>query len=286
MEKLCDNCDNREHCQTPCKEVNAILWENNHVMEKHYSDAIVVFPGSGKERHFSELTDKQLDEISEVDVIPWSSGDTNLRKTAVFIERFFNKVPCKELAERFRVKENTIVCMYKNAIDEMERIITVLDARKEGIKALKPGKFTEDQKFFLLSHVFGFSQEEVARMFKQDRNRVNMKVKRMADKYEALFSGQNISPIGEKEEIPIDDPPIPAKLTRADISTMVENYIDQGLSHRQAFKRIADRYGEVVGRKVSPRGIESRYYKAMKKPVKSVYDGLSKNEIVKRMTGQ
>jgi hypothetical protein len=82
-----------------------------------------------------------------------------------------------------------------------------------------------------------------------------MKVKRMSDKYEAAFS--------TKVETSIDDPPMKGKLTRADISTIVENYVDQGLSHRQAFKRIAERYAEVVGRPIKMRAVESRYYKAM-----------------------
>ena len=48
-------------------------------------------------------------------------------------------------------------------------------------------RFTDDQKFFLLVSVFGFSGAEVARMFKLDHRRVSMKVKRLADRYEAAF---------------------------------------------------------------------------------------------------
>jgi len=183
----CKECNNRNQCKKPCEAVNKILWKDNHVMEKHFPDSIIVFPGSTRERHFSELTDKQLDEISEIDVIPWSSGDMNFTQTKVFIERFFNKVPCKELAALYGVKENTIVCMYKNAVERLNKIIKTMDARREGIKAMKPQRFTNDQKIFLLVHVFGFSQMEVAAMFNMDRNKVNMVVKRMADKYGELF---------------------------------------------------------------------------------------------------
>ncbi len=279
MEKLCNECEARKICKKTCKPVNDILWKDNHVMEKHFSDAIMVFPGSTKERHFSELTDKQLDEISETEVIPWSSGDCTLTQTAVFIERFFNKTPCKELAERYGVKENTIVCMYRNAVAYLEKTLKVLDARKEGIKAVKSDRFTEDQKYFLLVSVFGFSGAEVARMFNRDHSRVCQKVKHMSERYGALFPGQKI-----KDENPIDDPPMKDKLTRADVIRMVDAYMDQGLSHRQAFIRIAKRYAEYVGRPVSRRGIESRYYKATgKKPKKSVYDGLSVSEIKNRM---
>ena len=191
-------------------------------------------------------------------MVPWSSGDFRLTKTTVFVERFFNKIPCKELAERFDVKENTIISMYRQAIEQLERIIKALDARREGLKATKSGRFTDDQKFFLLTCVFGFSQTEIAKMFGRDRNMVNKKVKRLSDKYAALFAGQEI-----KEEIPIKDPPMKGKLTRAQVVNMVEAYVEQGLSHNQAFKRIAGRYAELAGRPVNHRGIESRYYKTL-----------------------
>lgn len=208
MEKLCETCEQRETCQTPCKAVNAILWKDNRVMERHFGDHIVCYP-QNKEIHFSEVKDYEIERSN--DAVPWSSGDARLRQTVVFIERFFNKVPCKELAARFGVKENTIVCMYARSVESLEKIIAAMDARREGMKATRgTDRFTDDQKFFLLVYVFGFSQTEVGRMFNLDHRRVNLKVKRMADRYEALF----------------------------------------------------------------------------KDPVKSPYDGLSKNEMVKRITGQ
>lgn len=257
VKSLCVDCNVKDVCQTPCKAVSALLWANNRVMERHYGNTIVCY-SQNKEVHFCELKDFQIDQFSTDDVVPWSSGDLRLTKTKVFVERFFNKVPCKDLAEQFGVKENTIVCMYKQAVEQLEKLITVLDARKAGIKAMGPEKFTEDQKFFLLACVFGFSQVEVARMFKRDRNVINLKVKRLTDKYETFFSGQEV-----KEPVPIKDPSMEGKLTRAQVVKMVEAYTEQGLSHRQAFKRIAERYADIVRRPVSYRGIESRYYKTL-----------------------
>jgi hypothetical protein len=189
MEKLCETCQNRDQCQKPCKPVNDILWKDNRVMERHYSDHIVCYPQRG-EVHFSELKDHQLDDFSDDDVVPWSSGDTRLRQTTVFIERFFNHVPCRELADRFDVKENTIVSMYARAVESIERIIEAMDARREGLKAVKSDRFTDDQKLFLLVSVFGFSGVEAGRMFNQDRKRVSLKVKRMSDRYGAAFKEQ------------------------------------------------------------------------------------------------
>ena len=129
-----------------------------------------------------------MDKFSEEDVVPWTSGDLKKRQSTVFVERFFNKVPCRELAERFGVKENTIVSMYRTAVERLEKIIEALDSRKEGLKATKAGNFTEDEKIFLLVQVFGFNRVEVARMFKQDHKVVCKKLKRMTDQYGAAFS--------------------------------------------------------------------------------------------------
>ncbi len=214
MEKLCETCEHREQCQAPCKAVQALLWKDNRVMERVYQDMIVTYP-QGHETRFSEakapgriVRDFDIEDIPDTATIPWTSDDFELTQSKVFFERFFNKISCRELAERYGVKENTIVCMYANAVKRIDKILKTLDARKEGVKALKPDRFTEDQKYFLLVSVFGFSGAEVARMFNKNRNRVNMAVKRMADRYQALFeepdveksvySGLNVEQIKER----------------------------------------------------------------------------------------
>jgi DNA-directed RNA polymerase specialized sigma24 family protein len=286
MAENCNNCGNKCNCVTPCKKVDEATWDDDRVMERHYSNCIVCYP-KNKEIHFAELDEHEIEQFSTDDVVPWSSGEAKIKQTAVFIERFFNKIPCKELAEKFEVKENTIVCMYKNAVNQLYQMIDKLDARREGLKATKAERFTEDQKFFLLT-IFGFSGAEVARMFKRNRDVVNQKIKRMTDQYGALFEGKVI-----KEKISIEDPPMKDKLTRADVLNLVELYSEQGLSHHQAFKRIAERYSEHFGRLVNVRAIESRYYKAMRKlddksisheSKPSVYEGLSVTQIKERMS--
>jgi hypothetical protein len=252
----CDECSERSTCTTPCKAVQKILWEDNRVMERVFENTIVCYPVNN-EVHFSEITEHQIDDFSNDDVIPWSSGNYRLRQTEVFVERFFNKTPCKEIAERFDVKENTVVCMYSRAVEQLTKIIETLDARKAGIKAVKPERFNDDQKYFLLHAVFGFTQMEIAEMFGRDRDMINKKVKRMSDKFEALFSGKV-----ETDEIPIEDPPIENKISRDQLELLVEFYTEQGLSHRQAFNRIAERQTEKIGRKVNHRAIESKFYKA------------------------
>ena len=189
MEKICSECTDRDECVEPCKVVDKILWEDNRVMERHYRSNIVCYPMK-KEIHFSELKEEVLDGFSEEDVVPWSSADIRLRMTTVFVERFFNKVSNKELAERFGVEENTIVSMYKQAVEQLEKMIRAMDARREGLKACKKSKFTDDQKFFLLIQVFGSNGREVGEMFGLDHKMVSMRVKRMTDKYLRGFSGE------------------------------------------------------------------------------------------------
>jgi hypothetical protein len=277
---LCDQCEIKDQCKTPCKAVDAILWADNRVMERHYSKKIVCYPKRG-EVHFSELSEMQMDRINDSDVVPWSSTEHRLRKTVVFVERFFNKASYKELAERYHVEENTIVTIYRQSIEQLAKMIDALDARREGLKATKSGRFTDDEKMFLLAEVFGFNRVEVSRMFNQHHKVVCARLKRMSDRYGALFSGR----APKKEEIPLVDPPMEGKLTRADLIKIVEAYAEQGLSHLQAFKRIADRQAGVIGRPVNPRAVESRYRKAQGKVmVKSIYDGLTASEITERMT--
>jgi transposase len=168
--------------------VNRILWDGNRVMERQYATMVKVYPQRG-EVHLSAVHPARLDKVPEA--FPWSGTDCRLTKTAVFVERFFHKTPYKELAERFGVTENTVVTMYRQAVEQVGKIIEALDARREGLKAVRePGRrLTEEERYFLLVKVFGFSMAEVARMFNLDRRRVGQRLKRMAERYGGLFTG-------------------------------------------------------------------------------------------------
>lgn len=189
MEALCKTCDKRGKCSKPCKAVDAILWEDNRIMERHYMDHIVCYP-KNEEVHYSELSEKALDGLDIAPGIPWSSGESRLRKTTVFIERFFNKTPCKELAKRFGVRENTIVCMYRDAVAQILRIIKALDARREGMKQVQTDRFTDEEKMFLLVYVFGYTNTEVGLLFDLDHRKVSAKLKPMADRFSEIFASR------------------------------------------------------------------------------------------------
>jgi hypothetical protein len=184
---LCNDCGQRDHCQTPCKAVQeAMKQDNPGVMEKHTTRRIMVFPKS-REKHFTELSGPEADQMNDCDVFPWASAEHRLRKTVVFVERFFHKTSYRDLAERYHVRENTIVTIYRQAIEQLAKMIEQLDSRREGIKAVQTKNFTDDQKAFLLVEVFGFNRVEVARMFKRDHKALCSRLKRMTDQYKRAF---------------------------------------------------------------------------------------------------
>jgi len=188
---ICETCEKRESCKTPCKEVNNILWKDNHVMERYYNDSIVVFPPF-REVHFSAVNDYDVEDFATTDAFPWSSENCELRKTAVFIDRFFNRMSYEEMSEKYCAPINTLRSAYFKCVSRLEETISVLDTRREGIKAVMKQKdvFSEDQKYFLLVDVFGFTGKEVAEMFKKSRPTINKKVNRMREKYTELFHAQ------------------------------------------------------------------------------------------------
>jgi hypothetical protein len=186
---MCGECAKREECKKPCDKVNALLWEDNRVMERISSKGNIFTYPQGPEVRFSEITEAQVEGFSGDDVVPWAGSDFRLRQTEVFVAHFFDKVPYKELAERFRVKENTVITMYRQAVGHLSKLVAAMDARREGLKSVKSYNFTFEQKAFLLVALFGFNAVEVGKMFGQDRKMVSAKVKRMSDKYKALFAG-------------------------------------------------------------------------------------------------
>ena len=92
-------------------------------------------------------------------------------------------------------------------------------------------------------------------MFNKDRDMINQKIKRMNDTFRDAFSSL------EKKEV--EDPELDDNLSREEALKIVNAYVDQGFSKRQAFIRIANRMEAKLGRRITYRGIESKYYKAM-----------------------
>ncbi len=227
-------------------------------MERKFNDHIVIYPIPNHIR-FSEIADYKVDDFSDSDVVPWSSGDTRLRKTAVFIEKFFNKTPVHELAERFGVDDGTISSAYTAAISQMFKVVEALDAQKAGVKVSQLDRFTKEQKYFLLVFVFGFSINDVAEMFNYDRNKISYKVNRMAKKYSDLFAEQ-----AKKDDAAIVDPAMSDAPTNDELRNVVDAYFKQGLPKSQAYSRIAERLFVLHGHHIGPNAIKKRCFRSKK----------------------
>lgn len=257
MEPICTTCEQREHCQTLCKEISKKVWKGNRMMEDKFDNHIVLYPQK-KQIRFSEIEDYKVDNFSNSDVIPWSSSGTRLLKTSVFIERFFNKTPVHELAERFGVNGATINSIYSKTVNRLSKVIEALDARKAGVFVSRLERFTKEQKFFMLVFVFGFSNKDVAEMFNYHENTIEYKVARMARKYGDLFAEQ-----AKKDDTTISDPPMSDTLTDDELISIVDAYFQQGLPRSQAYIRIAERLPALHGRRATEGAIKKRYYKTM-----------------------
>lgn len=189
MEQLCSDCEKRDTCTKPCDQIEVILKRGNKaVMEHRYADRIV-FYSQGKEISFADLKDYDVDRFTYDDIEDlFKSTDTRVRKAGIFIDRFFNKMSIEDLSEKYKTSRNNISCMYRDAVKQIFKIISVLDQRRTGIKAISPkSQFTEDEKCFLLVYVFGFSCAETARMMNRSRRVLNKRIKRMHDAHRQNF---------------------------------------------------------------------------------------------------
>jgi hypothetical protein len=260
MEPFCGTCQNREHCQAPCKEVRKVLNKGNRYFEKPQGDIIICYPGKREEVQVSSLKDYEADQFSSTDVVPWNLGGCQLRQTTVFVEHFFNKISYRELADRMDSSEDTIASMYLRALERIYAVIQVIDSRNEGIKRVRKGKFTDSQKFFLLVCVFGFNRAEVARIFNRDHTHVCERVKEMEKKYAVLFS-DSLS-----NEFPVEEKPITAELTPENIVSLVDHYTKQGLPRKDAFRRIAEGYSKFLNKPVAAKGIGNKFYESRRAP--------------------
>jgi len=161
---------------------------NRAVMERRFKDRIV-FYAQGREINFGALDEFKPDHFTYDDTQDlFRSGKARLKRTAVFIDRFFYKRSIQDLAEKYGVKKNTIACMYRDAVNQINKILDILDQRRKGLKAVSHrNRLSDDEKYFLLIHVFGFSCSEVAEMMeispKALTQRMNRRFKGYREQY-------------------------------------------------------------------------------------------------------
>ena len=187
MAELCRECENRECCSVPCKPVQAELRKCGQVMERHYSDMIKVYP-LNHEVQFSTLRENVVDEMAEGDGVELCSDFIEHRRTGIFVDRFFHKLPYSEISEKYDTTPDKAAKMYSEAKESAHELIQAMAMRKSGMKDLKQRvKFTKEQKWFLMAFCFGYTNREIADLYGVERTKVSGATRKIALKYKAAF---------------------------------------------------------------------------------------------------
>lgn len=200
---ICDKCLNRKHCRKPCYFVEQSLRsECVLLMEDKRSDNTTVVYSKWNETRLSDFMpdDEQLenskymavDPDQEKRLIPEDEVPITPKqlRTKVFYERFFRGTPNKELADSLGIAENYCSAIYAEARKRVLAVVEALDGRDYGLTNVQKSKysFTDDEKWFLLSKVFGFSITEVSRMpGTPSLATLKVKIGRLYNRYRGCF---------------------------------------------------------------------------------------------------
>jgi len=251
MQTLCSDCVKKDDCTTTCKPVEKVLREDGFVFERDYSDRVEVAP-EYRCIQMNRLTEDTIKfQFSEEDGIKFNSDALELRTTTVFIERVFNRRSNEEIAEMLGVNPPHIAKLFHESLTKLDEFLKNLDTRRAGIKALKKGKFefNQPEKFFLLHHVFNFSQPDIAKMFGVKQHVVQSRVEAMAKKYRDLFDGHQAQPEAVAMPPMIGD----------ELVSVVRMYEEKGLSRSDAFRVVAGLRDEPPG------NVKARFYSHLKR---------------------
>ena len=177
---FCDKCTHFKSCDTPCRPVELFLKKNNlDVFEKNFTDSegktvSIIFSRSREipESALPEI-DQDADPIFSIEnENPFRSFNPHLKKTGIFIDRFFLKFSYQDLAVKYDMSSDNARKTYHNALN---RILAVLEAMDKGkiTKQIdfykkqvedRSGKFPKGQKWYLLNKLFGLMPSEIAEM--------------------------------------------------------------------------------------------------------------------------
>jgi len=125
-------------------------------------------------------------DISDHDNLTSLANLSNLTTVGEWVDIAMND----KLTSLTDLKNLASICSYlsissnKNLIDLS---LETMDAKRVGRRALSDKHFTDDQKWFLMRDVFGFSSQDIAQMAGMSLSRVNVRIKRVRDKYKEMF---------------------------------------------------------------------------------------------------
>lgn len=145
MLELCPKCPHYERCKRPCPPVEEFLrLENLSVFEKSYRDSdgklVSVIFSRSRETPESDLPefdsrdkpgetfgDKREQAFSTENESPFSEFDSKLKRTGIFIDRFFHKWSFTDLAVKYDVTPRAAIGIYAQAIKRIKETLQLVD---------------------------------------------------------------------------------------------------------------------------------------------------------------
>jgi len=182
---VCSKCPHKNDCKKPCEPVRYYLYDGESTaMEKirgrdEQGRAILVNYGFNHEVEvrFSELEDSQSKQGKEKDFVekkilniqdsPFQSFEPQFLQTKIFIDRYLKGMSFEDIGKKHDISTKAAASISTSSKMRFLNLMRKFDTRQEGIKALNHKKYTllDEQKFFLLNKVFGFTAREISAMF-------------------------------------------------------------------------------------------------------------------------
>ena len=159
-----DNQATAEKTVSPCRDCDKLksIIEKDGYFERYTQDIITVLPEKGRFSNFTSVCEEIDFDNREYKVV-FDNSELTVNTAKIFVEYFFKRRSLRDIADNYGLAETTTHNEFKRAIEQINKIIMIMQARKSAFKhAQRLSYYSDPEKAFLLSHCFGFSTEEVA----------------------------------------------------------------------------------------------------------------------------
>ncbi len=157
----CRDCEKHDSCKKMCDRLKAVIKKDGY-FEQYTQDIVTILPEKGRFSNFTSVHE-EIDFDNREYKIVFDSSELTVNTAKIFVEYFFKRRSLRDIADNYGLAESTIYNEFKRAIEQINKIIKIMQARKSSFKhAQRLSYYSDPEKAFLLSHCFGFSTEEVA----------------------------------------------------------------------------------------------------------------------------
>lgn len=195
---LCARCSHRKTCSTPCAPVERLLSAGNRKpFERVSGETVIVFPRSRREIRESDLdtyeeggkpTNKSAAVFSTDTGSAFATPEPTLKQTAIFIDRFFNRMSYADLAGKYGTTRGGVAKLYFNAKERMIKSIRAMDRADLAAANGRPlAAMPKAVRVFLLHSVFGLAVSEIARLLDISHSLVTRNIATTRDR---IITGQ------------------------------------------------------------------------------------------------